>query len=194
MDGQTPAVPANHAVNNPEDEVPVGCDDLFPGRRLGKLTLKEKIKHPTERKRRAWICVCDCGQTTGPVMAKHLRSGHTKSCGCNQREAVKKTGDVIRHGRARQGKRYGAYNTWLAMCNRCNNPKRKYYGEKGIKVCERWKLFENFLEDMGEPPDGLTLDRKDGNKNYSKSNCRWATWSEQRRNRSHGITIDFNVG
>lgn len=83
-------------------------------------------------------------------------------------------------------KRSPSYLTWSGMIQRCNNPKHDkypYYGGRGIKVCKRWREFRFFLKDMGERPDGLTLDRKDPNKNYCKENCKWATKSEQSRNR-----------
>lgn len=78
------------------------------------------------------------------------------------------------------------YTTWAGMKERCNNPNKDnymYYGARGISVCERWNKFENFLEDMGERPPGLTLDRRDPNGNYEKDNCRWATSQEQGKNK-----------
>ena len=71
------------------------------------------------------------------------------------------------------------------MKQRCTNPqtaKWKYYGSRGITVCARWDVFENFLADMGERPPGLTLDRKDNDGDYELANCRWATPKQQRAN------------
>jgi len=79
------------------------------------------------------------------------------------------------------------YNSWQNMKSRCNNPnnpKYSYYGGRGISVCKEWmKSFKAFKEDMGERPEGMTLDRIDNDKNYEPSNCKWSTWSEQMKNR-----------
>ena len=88
----------------------------------------------------------------------------------------------------------GAWNTWRGMLDRCRNPNHssfKFYGGRGITVDQRWYLFDNFLEDMGQPKAGLTLDRIDTNGNYCKSNCRWVTRLEQSHNsrRNRLVTI-----
>jgi hypothetical protein len=83
------------------------------------------------------------------------------------------------------------------MRARCSNPNRTKdfagYGGRGITVCERWMTFENFLEDMGEPPPGMTLDREDNDKGYEKSNCRWATPSQQAFNRKRKRPVETGV-
>jgi len=89
------------------------------------------------------------------------------------------------HGHSGNGKSI-TYTSWRSMIQRCNNSKHAdyyKYGGRGIKVCERWEKFENFLEDMGERPEGLTIDRIDNSRDYILENCRWATRSQQQKNK-----------
>lgn len=127
-----------------------------------------------------WLFVCDCGRLH--VARKgHVISGRTLSCGC---ERSKATGDRSRtHGMSKSR----TYRIWRNMINRCHWdkwPEWKYWGGRGIFVCEEWRgSFEAFLRDMGEAPKGLSIDRIDNDKGYFKGNCRWATATEQANNR-----------
>lgn len=103
---------------------------------------------------------------------------------------------ALRHGHALGNSPPSpTYSTWIAMRTRCNNPRRDNsdrYIERGIKICERWNIFENFLEDMGERPEGMTLDRwPNMNGDYGPDNCRWATPIEQARNTRRNV-LDFS--
>jgi len=86
------------------------------------------------------------------------------------------------------------HTVWMSLFYRCNNPKAdsyKYYGGRGIKVCERWNEFKNFLEDMGVRPSGSTIDRIDSFKDYKPGNCRWVTNKQQQNNRTNNVTIEW---
>ena len=92
----------------------------------------------------------------------------------------------VKHGGYMDGKEKRAHYIWRAMVARCTNPNHKAYnryGGRGITVCHQWLKYENFLADMGEPPEGLTLERIDNDKGYDPVNCKWATLSEQQKNK-----------
>lgn len=133
-----------------------------------------------------WNCQCECGNTKS-VSGCNLKRDMVTSCGCksNDREA---RGSAIC-----KAKRHPLCRIWQGMKGRClnkNHPKFHLYGGAGIKVCERWMSFDLFCEDVGERPDGTTLDRKEGSGDYCKDNCRWADSKTQNRNRSWNRNIE----
>lgn len=125
-------------------------------------------------------CRCACGAIK-TFKKDNVASGNSGSCGCRTRTAARAR--LHRHGLAGTS----THNIWWQMIERCTNPnaqKYKWYGGRGVTVCERWMTFENFVADMGERPRGLTIDRIDYSKGYEPGNCRWTTWRVQRRNRA----------
>jgi hypothetical protein len=151
-------------------------DDLT-GRKFGKLTVLNQA--PNRGKRIYWNVICDCGKKK-EVGASPLRDGRTVSCGCIR----------IIHGLCNTK----IHSIWNGMRQRCNNPKNpRYhqYGGRGIKICDRWDSFKNFLTDMGILPNGMSLDRIDINGNYEPTNCRWATQFQQSNNMRKNMRLRF---
>lgn len=165
------------------DYMPAFMD--ISGQRFGRLIALSQA--PAVRGKIKWQVRCDCGAEK-IVDGGHMRRGKIVSCGCYLHEiTVEKAPRYLRKGAPTKHGMKGAkvYNVWKTMRQRCLNPKCadfKHYGGRGITVDPRWDDFRAFYADMGEP-NGLTLERIDNAKGYGPDNCRWATWSDQVRNR-----------
>lgn len=178
----------------------IGRKEDISGRSFGKLTVIEPAGKDV-RRQRLWKCSCECG-SVHIVRTSRLSSGQVKSCGCLRHPDAATSYNVSAeekyhgHSRSRFGRDASpTYSSWCSMLARCENPSNKsygMYGARGVSVCEEWKDFRNFLRDMGERPDGTTLDRIDSHGNYVPGNCRWATATEQSRNRDYVRTIEYN--
>lgn len=150
------------------------------GRTFGLLSVIGQA--PSQHGATRWICRCKCGSEREYSRQNLLdcKAQPYKSCGC-VRDLM--TGARFRrHGQTNTG----TWRSWSSMMTRCYNKNittYKYWGGRGIAVCERWHLFENFLADMGERPTGTSIDRINNDGNYEPSNCRWADPFTQASNR-----------
>ncbi|HBV95789.1 MAG: hypothetical protein JL50_10885 [Peptococcaceae bacterium BICA1-7] len=161
------------------------------GKRYGRLTVIERA-HNDKRGTVYWKCLCDCGKET-IKSGQLIRLGKTKSCGCLGVEFLKSIGERTKtHGMGKTKLNY----VWQEMKERCSNPNHKQYknyGGRGITFQESWKDFIEFYNDMHATyTEGLTLDRIDNNKGYSKDNCRWTTALRQSNNKRNNVyeTVD----
>lgn len=131
-----------------------------------------------------WLCRCACG-VSKQIRSISLRSGDTRSCGCLVRETSRENIKVAQRNQTTHGHSGTLiYGIWMNMHQRCENPNHisyRHYGARGITVCGRWKLFANFLTDMGEKPLNRTLHRLNNDLGYNPSNCKWATRTEQNK-------------
>ncbi len=162
------------------------------GQRFGRLTV---LYNTGERKNGSvvWRCRCDCGNELD-IRSRDLVSVHTTSCGCYKRQRVAEV--HTEHGMTRGEKIHPIYQTWGNMLQRCENPNAsdyKYYGFRGIKVCDEWHKFIPFCDWALASgwQKGLQLDRINNNGNYEPGNCRWATPQENSHNRRSNRMITF---
>lgn len=153
------------------------------GIRFGRLVVVSKIESSSRQKQ--WNCLCDCGKEK-VFYATNLKSGKSQSCGCMRTEMIIERS--LKHGNRGKGQTTREYEVWCSMISRCeskSDTSYHNYGERGIKVCDRWRSsFENFLADMGKRPSNKhSIDRIDVNGDYEPTNCNWTTVEVQRQNR-----------
>lgn len=154
-----------------------------PGARFGRWVIVSADKHYDKWKKIMHECHCDCGSER-VVLKRDLKSGKSTSCGCLTIENGIKSN--TKHGFKRRDSAHELYGIWAVMRGRCNNPENKsykHYGGRGISVCERWNDFKMFAKDMGDRPEGLSIDRINNDGDYEPSNCKWSTAVEQANNR-----------
>ena len=164
--------------------------DLFE-KKFGRLTVVRRVNND-KRGRSKWLCQCNCSDKNKIiVLGSHLKSNHTKSCGCLSKE----TASIIhtKHGHCQDRKESKIYCVWEAIIQRCtnlNHPQYKDYGGRSIAVCERWLKFENFLEDMEKPPTNKhQIDRINNDYGYFPSNCRWVVSKINNCNKSNNHLV-----
>lgn len=161
------------------------------GHKYGRLTVIRQV--PNQRKSTTrWLCKCECGKYK-EIDKNNLLNGHTSSCGCYALEKIKNNEYGLIHGKSRTR----IYSIWQSMKQRCfdtNTSEYKYYGMRGITVCNEWldfPCFADWARTSGYKKD-LTIDRIDCDGNYSPDNCRWATIKEQNRNKTTTIYLAKN--
>lgn len=160
---------------------------IVAGTKYGRLTVIEQTGRDKNHKK-LYLCRCECGEEK-VFIGSRLKSGHTKSCGCLSRDTV------IARSTKHSLSRTRAAASWANMMYRCYDPQEAYYhryGARGIKVCERWHDLKNFFEDMGERPEGQTLERINNDGDYEPGNCKWASPLEQSQNTSFNRQLTFN--
>ena len=149
----------------------------------------KSVKTKSGRMRIYWDCKCDCGGFISIESSALRRKDRFHSCGCYSKMIISKCNSTHKLSGTR------VYRSWNSAKQRCRNPKDTNYhnyGGRGIKMSKEWDTFENFLRDMGYPPDNNhTIERIDVNGNYEKNNCKWATPAEKARNRRNSRFYEY---
>lgn len=165
---------------------PVAVD--LTGKKFGRLLVIRR-NGSSPHQEAVWLCLCECGAFTNTT-SQRLKSGNTKSCGCYALERRREA--ATKHGQCGTSE----WRSWSQMTARCTNSKHqdfKHYGGRGIQICERWKAFELFLQDMGrKPTPRYTIERKNNDGNYEPGNCIWATQKRQTRNQRRTRWLTLN--
>ncbi|MND76611.1 hypothetical protein D3C80_682590 [compost metagenome] len=159
---------------------------LEPGTKFGSFTFINYTRSVSGGMRGMFKCEL-CNEERERVVS-HVRTGYTKRCNCQG------IGRPKQHGHASHDRSTPTYEAWRSMKKRCLNPAHHAYndyGGRGIGICEAWMSFQAFLADMGECPEGMTLDRRDNSLGYSADNCRWVTMSVQNNNKRSNSILSF---
>lgn len=154
------------------------------GQKFGRLFAVRRVANDRASGNAAFLCKCDCGDET-IVKGSHLRTGHTRSCGCL----------FVDHGGNHTHGATGTteHDVWRGMLQRCRDMENEGYGGRGISVCDRWLIFKNFLMDMGARPSPRhSIERLENGGNYESGNCVWATSQQQGRNKRNNILVDYS--
>ena len=180
------ALLANKTIRELQREVIMGKFIELTGQRFGRLVVIGRSRE-TRTQGVYWDCICDCG-TKKVIIGSSLRGGVTKSCGCI----------VVENCTAHGLNKLPEASIYRGMKRRCLNPSShgfKYYGGRGIKICDRWlgpEGLKHFILDMGPRPVGYEIDRINNNGDYEPENCRWVTPSENGRNKRNNASIIYN--
>ena len=152
------------------------------GRRFGKLVVISR--EGSRQNHSLWLCLCDCGQTVARTRQDLFVTHY--SVACRDCARASKAAKHTKHGESIRGKRTKLFNIWLAMLDRCGNPRSRvfrYYGQKGVHVCDEWKtytVFAAWARSHGYS-EGLSIERRDSAGHYEPANCEWITREENSR-------------
>lgn len=158
------------------------------GQRYGKLIAVSR----QQGKKTPWLWDCDCGNSA-VIPLDRVKRGGTLSCGCLRAETTRARSMTHGHRTGRKtSPTLKSYQHAKSRCTNPNDPKWGMYGGRGIAMCDRWVVsFSNFLADMGEAPEGMTIDRIDNDLGYNPDNCRWASMADQAKNKQQTVWVEY---